>query len=164
VPRQVWYTLAGALALAAFAGVLAYRRRYGSDPLAAPSLPPFAELARALDLLAGRSPDDAFRALSRALRRYLGRVFSFHALESTTTEVQRRLAERGVARELVQRSATTLRLADQVKFARRPARPDEAAERIAEARALAEAFERALAPPPAAAANAGDATPGKSVA
>jgi hypothetical protein len=155
VPRAVWYALGCGLAIAALAGVLVFTRRYGRDPLAAPRLAPIAELERALVLLAERAPADAFRGLSHAFRRYLGRAFSFHALESTTTEVQRRLAERGVARELTQRSVATLRLADQVKFARRPATAGEVAQRIAETRALAGEVEVILAPP---AVEAGAAT------
>jgi hypothetical protein len=154
VPRAVWYALGGGLAIAALAGVLVFTRKYGRDPLAAPRLPPIAELERALGLLAERAPADAFRGLSHAFRRYLGRAFSFHALESTTTEVQRRLAERGVERDVVQRSVATLRLADQVKFARRPATAGEAAQRIAETRALAGEIEALLAPQPPVAAGA----------
>jgi hypothetical protein len=148
VPRAVWIALAAGLVLAAAAALLAFRRKYGAAPLAAPALPPFAELERALGLLGDRSPAETFRGLSRAFRRYLGRAFDFHALESTTTEVQRRLGERGVARDLVQRSAGTLRLADQVKFAARPAGADEAARKVAEARTLATELEILLAPPP----------------
>jgi hypothetical protein len=148
VPRAVWYALAVALALTALAGMLAYRRRYGSDPLAAPALAPFAELERALGLLGERTPDEAFRGLSHAFRRYLGRAFGFPALESSSTEIHRRLAERGVARDVVQRATATLRLADQVKFARRPARADEVASRIDESRALGREIEGLLSPAP----------------
>ena len=147
VPREAWYALAAGAAMAAFAGILAYRRRYGSDPLAAPQLAPIAELERALGLLAERPPAEAFRGLSHAFRRYLGRAFGFHALESTTSEIQKRLSERSVPREVSQRSTATLRLADQVKFARRPATGDEASQRIAEARTLASEIESFLAPP-----------------
>lgn len=146
VARAAWIALASAVALTALAGVFAYRRRGGTDPLAAPALAPLAELERALGLLAERSPEEAFRGLSLAFRRYLGRAFGFRALESSTSEIQRRLGARGVERGLVQRSVATLRLADQVKFARRPARLEEAAQRIVETRALADEIEILLAP------------------
>jgi hypothetical protein len=149
VPRSVWVALATGVALAGLAGIVAWRRRYGTDALAAPSLPPFAELERALGKLAGYAADEAFRGLSTAFRRFLGRAFEFHALESTSTEVSRRLAERNVPRELVQRATAALRLADQVKFARRPARADEAAQRIGDVRAIGAEIEAMLAPPPA---------------
>lgn len=154
VPRSFWWTLATAGALAAFAAVLAWKRRPGVDPLAAPELSPLAELERALSLLAAESPAGAFAHLSQALRRYFGRRLGFRALESTTTEVQRRLGALHLDTALVQRAVRLLRLSDQIKFARRPAESAEAAARIAEARELAGAVEAHLAPAEAAAAAA----------
>ncbi|MDQ1346802.1 MAG: hypothetical protein QG573_171, partial [Acidobacteriota bacterium] len=86
---------------------------------------------------------------SQALRRYLGRRLGFRALESTTTEVQRRLAPQRFEPAFVQRTVRLLRLADQVKFAQRPAGQEEATARIVEARELAGTIENRLAPAPA---------------
>lgn len=146
VPRSFWWTLAAGAALVAFAAVLAWKRRPQVDPLAAPELSPLAELERALDLLAAESPAAAFAHLSQALRRYLGRRLAFRALESTTSEVQRRLATLRLEPVLIQRAVRLLRLSDQIKFARRPAERGEAAARIADARELAGAVEAHLAP------------------
>lgn len=146
VPRSFWWALAIGGGLAIFAGVLAWRRRPSADPLAAPELSPLDELERALGLLAAEPPAGAFAHLSQALRRYLGRRLGFRALESTTTEVQRRLAARRFEPALVQRAVRLLRLADQIKFARRPAESAEATARIAESRELARAIESHLAP------------------
>jgi hypothetical protein len=158
LPRSFWWALAGGGALVALAAVLAWRRRPGVDPLAAPELSPLAELERALARLAAEAPAGAFTHLSLALRRYLGRRLGFRALESTTTEVQRRLAARRFEPALVQRAVRLLRLADQIKFARRPAEPAEAAARIDETRDLAGAIELLLAPPPEAANGAAAAS------
>lgn len=148
VPRSFWWTLATGGALAVLAALLAWRNRPGADPLAAPELSPLAELERALALLAAEPPAGAFAHLSQALRRYLGRRLGFRALESTTTEVQRRLATQRFEPAFVQRTVRLLRLADQVKFAQRPAGQEEATARIAEARELAGAIENRLAPAP----------------
>ncbi len=146
VPRSFWWTLAGGSALAALAALLAWRRRSPADLLAAPELSPGAELERALALLAVEPPAAAFRLLSQALRRYLGRQLAFHALESTTTEIQRKLAARRFDPALVQGAVKLLRLADQIKFALRPVELAEVATRVAETRALAIAVEEHLAP------------------
>ncbi|MGE0640284.1 MAG: hypothetical protein AB7G12_14575 [Thermoanaerobaculia bacterium] len=145
-PRAVVWALGTALVLTIAAGILAWRRKFAADPLAAPRLSPLAELERALGLLAERQPDEIFRGLSLALRRFLGRSFSFRAVESTTTEIQRRLLDKGVERSLVQRAVQILRLSDQVKFARRPATIDEARERTAETSTIANAVETWLRP------------------
>ncbi len=154
VPRSFWWALAVGGTLAAVAALLAWKRRPGVDPLAAPELSPLAELERALGLLAAEPPAGAFAHLSQALRRYLGRRLGFRALESTTTEVQRRLAALRLDPALVQRSIRVLRLSDQIKFARRPAESAEAAARIAETREIAATVETHLAPLEEAAASA----------
>jgi hypothetical protein len=154
VPLSFWWTLAAGGALVAGAAILAWRRRPGVDALAAPELSPLAELERALGLLAAEPPAGAFAHLSQALRRYLGRRLAFRALESTTSELQRRLAALRLDPVLVQRAIRLLRLSDQIKFARRPAESAEAAARIAEAREIAAAVEQHLAPVEAAAAPA----------
>ena len=117
VPLSFWWTVAVGRALAAVAAVLAWSAVAGVDPLAAPELSPLAELERALGLLAAEAPAGAFAHLSQALRRYLGRRLGFHALESTTTEIQRRLAALRLDTALVQRAvAAAARLRpDQVR-------------------------------------------------
>ncbi|MEO8197930.1 MAG: hypothetical protein ABI689_14535 [Thermoanaerobaculia bacterium] len=160
VARSFWWALAIGGALAAGAAVLAWKRRREVDPLAAPELAPLAELERALGLLAAEPPAGAFAHLSQALRRYFGRRLGFRALESTTTEVQRRLAALRLDPALVQRSVRVLRLSDQIKFARRPAESSEAAARITETREIAAAIESHLAPLEEAAASAPPASPG----
>ena len=154
VARSFWWALAIGTALAAGAAVLAWKRHPGIDPLAAPELSPLAELERALGLLAGEAPAGAFAHLSQALRRYFGRRLDFRALESTTTELQRRLAALRLDPQFVQRAVRLLRLSDQIKFARRPAESSEAAARIAETREIAAALETHLAPRDEAAASA----------
>jgi len=149
VPRSFWWTLAAGGTLVVLAAIVAWRRqrrRAAEDPLAAPQLSPSAELERALGLLAVEPPETAFRSLSHALRRYLGRRLAFRALESTTTEVQRRLVAQRFDSALIQRTVRVLRLADQIKFALRPAEETEVAARIAETRELAAAIESHLAP------------------
>ncbi len=159
VPRAFWWALAVGATLVAAAAVLLWKRRPGVDPLAAPQLSPLAELERALGLLASEPPAVSFSHLSQALRRYLGRRLGFRALESTTTEVQRRLAALRLDPALVQRAVRLLRLSDQIKFARRPAEAAEAAARIAETRDIAAAVEGHLAPLQEAAASAPPAAP-----
>lgn len=146
VPWSFWWAAVIGLALAATAAVLAHRLRPAVDPLAAPELSPLAELERALGLLAGEPPAGAFAHLSQALRRYFGRRLAIRALESTTTELQRRLAGLRLDPALVQRSVRLLRLSDQVKFAGRAAESSEALSRIAETREIAAAIELHLAP------------------
>ncbi len=149
VPRSFWWALATGAALAVVAALLAWRmqrRRAAKDPLAAPQLSPAAELERALVLLSVEPPEAAFRSLSHALRRYLGRRLDFRALESTTTQVQRQLAAGRFDPALIQRAVRLLRLADQIKFALRPAEEKEVVARIGETRDLAAAIENQLAP------------------
>lgn len=146
VPESFWWTLGvGGLLLVA-AAILAWRQRRDVDPLAAPQLAPLAELERALGLLGAERPELVFAPLSRAVRRYLGRRLSFRALESTTTEVQKRLTGLRLEVPLVQRTVRLLRLSDQIKFAGKGVTSAEAAQRISEARQIAEEIETHLAP------------------
>jgi hypothetical protein len=115
----------------------------------APALPPLPELAAALAALAGEAPAPGHARLSAALRRYLGRALDFHAVESTTREIERQLAARRLDAALVARSARLLRDADQVKFARRDATSGELERRRQEALELAGAVEDHLHPPAA---------------
>jgi hypothetical protein len=91
--------------------------------------------------------------LSLALRTYLGRTLAFPAAESTTSEIQRRLLARQLPAALVRRTVELLRACDLVKFARQEVGEATAVERLGAAREVGGAFERLLAPPPAAPAD-----------
>lgn len=107
---------------------------------------PLTELGRALATLRGASDAGRVHAeLSRALRRYLGRSLSFSAMECTTLEVGRHLARRRDAASFTAPVRDLLVACDRVKFAREPATPGEAGERLAAAQALAEELARRLA-------------------
>lgn len=149
-PRAALWTI-GALALAIAAAAFAARRAGLVRAAAgeAPALPPLPELEAALAALAGVAPASGHARLSTALRRYFGRALGFHAVESTTREIERQLAARHLEATLVARSARLLRDADQVKFARRDATSDELERRRTEALALAGAVETHLRPPAA---------------
>jgi len=144
VPTAFWIVAAG---LAAAAAALAWRARRGAPEAVAPPLAPLAELERALATVDLGDAEAAHAALSLALRRYLGLAFSMPAAQASTSELGRRLSRRGLSADLVRRAVRLLREADQVKFARAPARREQAAARVAEARAVARAVADHLAPP-----------------
>jgi hypothetical protein len=144
-----WWSLG--VGLAALLGTLWWaRRRGGSEAPEAPPvplLPPFEELERGLESLA--SVTDSMRLhleLSRRLRRYLGRTLNFPAVESTTTEIRRRLKGVRLSPDLVRRAVALLRCCDEVKFARLGREEDLDAHRQ-EAHGIAERVERHLNPP-----------------
>jgi hypothetical protein len=168
--------LAALLAAAALGLWLLWRRRQrrrAAAPAAAPLLAPYAELLAALDRLerdslgsdraadrgAGEStPGDRspgapavlalHTGLSQALRRYLGRSWSFPAPESTTSEIQRRLVALGWPSPQVRAAVELLRACDMVKFARAGTAGERGRDRLAAARRLAEESEaRAAAEP-----------------
>lgn len=140
---------AGALVAAALAASWLARRRGAAVATAIGALSPWDELERTLAAIDPRQAEAAHAALSLALRRYLGRAFAMPASQSSTSELGRRLGQRGVASDLVRRSVRLLREVDQVKFARAPAAAEQASSRVAEAREVAQAVARHLAPPPA---------------
>ena len=149
VPRAFAWT-AGTLAAAALAGAWWSRRRApAAASAAAPRLAPLAELELELEALAGAEAAAGHARLSLALRRFLGRSFSMPAAESTTSELARRLATRGLDPTLVRRTVALLRGVDEVKFARRPTSRDELGRRSAEAGALGAAVDQHLHPPAA---------------
>lgn len=140
---------AGALVAAALAAAWLARRRRSAAADAVATLSPWDDLERALAAIDPRQPEIAHAALSLALRRYLGRTFAMPAAQSSTSELGRRLGQRGLASDLVRRAVRLLREVDQVKFARAPAAAEQASSRLAEAREVAQAVARHLAPPPA---------------
>jgi len=155
IGERFWWTLAvGGLLLAG--AIALYARRRAAEEAAgegAPRLPPLPELLAELDRL--ESEQSALKAhtrLSHALRRYLGRALDFAALERTTTEIHRQMAGRRLPPPLVRRTAELLRACDLVKFARQEVGCERTAERLAQARAIAEEIERELHPPEEAAA------------
>ena len=113
----------------------------GTTPIK-PLLPPLEELHVSLDLvdpLAGSEP--AHTALSLALRRYLGRRLGFQAVESTTSEIQRRTRQLPLAGDEARDLVRLLRECDAVKFARLEVSATVSEERLGRARRLAEKIE-----------------------
>ncbi|HVT60767.1 MAG TPA: hypothetical protein VHR45_20515 [Thermoanaerobaculia bacterium] len=158
-----WWTLSALAATAAAAGWLLWRRHRAALAAAAavpvPLLEPLPELLAALDQLDGEPSSLALHTrLSLALRRYLGRVLSFAAPESTNSEIQRLLVARGVPAALVRPAIELLRACDLVKFARHEVEEARGRERLDAARRLARLWDAELQPAPAAAAG-GAGTP-----
>lgn len=117
-----WWTLGLGL-LALLASVWWGRRRASSletEAQVSPAAPPLDELRTGLEALATISDPLAFHTeLSRVLRRFLGRALGFPAVESTTTEIRRRLTGVHLGPDLVRQTVHLLRRCDEVKFARR---------------------------------------------
>jgi hypothetical protein len=157
---EMFLWVAAGLAAACFLlGLLLFRKRKaveGEAPARTP-LPAFEELLGELNVLARDPALPAVQShvrISQALRRYFGRSLSFPAMESTTTEIQRRLLGRRISSTLVRRTVELLRACDMVKFARQEVGPERVQERIETARDLAREYERQIHPP---AANPADA-------
>jgi hypothetical protein len=146
------WVVAGLVCACALLAYLLFRRRKevaGQVP-AAIALPAFEELLGELDRLGADLAVPAVQIhtrISQALRRYFGRSLSFPAMESTTTEIQRRLLGRRIPSTLVRRTVELLRACDLVKFARQEVAPERVQERIASARDLACEYERQIHPP-----------------
>lgn len=125
------------------------------DAQEAPPLAPLAELEAALATCPGQPSAEAAHArLSAALRRYLGRRLGFSALESTTTEIRRRLHRVVLPPAPVDGVLSVLAACDGVKFDRRdplrggrPDTDDTLARRLDLAARSATALERHLRPP-----------------
>lgn len=153
---RLFWILAGVLA-AVTAGLLWWLwKSRRPAPASAPDLGPLEELEVALAACATRAtPVAAHAQLSTALRRYLGRRLGFSALESTTTEIRRRLHRAVLPAGGVEGVLTVLTACDGVKFDRRdPARSGVAPTgdaslggRIDLARRSAQTLERHLRPP-----------------
>jgi hypothetical protein len=164
--RRFWWTFAGMSVAALALGFWVFARRRAAE-IAAPALPPFEELERELARIAATlagpegagAPARIAAALSSALRRYLGRELEFPALESTTTEIQRRLRAGQTPEGISRPGVDLLRRLDRIKFSRRetqsPERPESAAnvasgaifsEAIAAARSVASGLDRHLRP------------------
>jgi hypothetical protein len=146
---RFWWTLAALVAACLGAAGLLWlqKRRRKNAPGAAPALPPFEELAAALDRLRSEGSMLALHtALSFALRRYLGRRLPFPAVESTTSDIQRQLLSRRMPGPLVRQTVELLRACDLVKFARQEVGETQGRERAEAARRVAGEWESHLAP------------------
>src|SRR6185436_4533769 len=150
-PRQLpigapfWWTLAASGAVLALLAWVLWRRRRaeGAEGVAArPALPPFDELLRELDRIAGEPSVVLLHTrLSLALRAYLGRSLGFPAAESTTSEIHRSLLSRRMPGTLIRPLVELLRACDLVKFARQEVGEERARERLAAARQLGREIE-----------------------
>lgn len=138
VGSAFWWTLAAAALVLAALAWLVWRRK-GAAAAAAdlPQLPPLPELLAALDRLSGSAPVALHTGLSLALRRYLGRLLAFSAVESTTGEIRRQLAARRVPGRLAQTSLELLSSCDLVKFAKKQESAEKGRERLEAAHRLA---------------------------
>jgi hypothetical protein len=146
-----WWAVAGlALACTALGCLLWRASRRVREAVAALALSPIEAFTRALERLRREGDSERlFTGLSLELRRYIGRALGFPAAEGTTTEIQRRLRERGLPPDLVRETLELLREADRVKFARGGAERPRAERRLSDAERLADAVERWLQPPEA---------------
>ena len=92
---------------------------------------PLQDLLHALhNLRREQNPVHTATGLSMVLRRYLGAELSFPAIESTTTEIQRRLRKRNLPDGFSQATDSVLRACDGIKFARREVTSDELAAQL----------------------------------
>lgn len=146
-PEAALWTIGALVAAIAAALWLARRRARATAPR--PEAAPLEELLAALASLPAEAPEPGLGHLSAVLRRYLGRTLDFHAVESSTREVERALAARHLDPSLIHRTARLLRGSDLVKFGRRPASAEQLTARISEAREIGEAVESHLRPAPA---------------
>jgi hypothetical protein len=147
--RLFWWTLAALTAACLGAAGLLWlqKRKRQSAPGARPALPPFEELAAALDRLRSEPSMLALHTgLSFAIRRYLGRRLPFPAVESTTSDIQRQLLSRRMLGPLARQTVELLRACDLVKFARQEVGEAQGRERAETARRVAGEWESHLAP------------------
>lgn len=134
-----WWSVAVFLGLIGIVGLLLALRHRSLFELLSPSQPiPLAELQRALHRLQSEENRQvAHTRLSHVLRRYLGRSLVFPALESTSSQIARRLRNGTLTPPLepraVRRVVELLRHCDQVKFAQGASTPDQILDRLAQA-------------------------------
>jgi hypothetical protein len=148
--RPFWWA-ASALALTCLVALIALRRQTGDDDAATEErsrLAPMEEFRRSLAALRVESkPVPLHAELSLAVRRYLGRALSFQALESTTTEVRRKLREHQLPADVIRGTGDLLSACDMVKFARRNVDLTEARSRLDAAETIAGGVAAATAVP-----------------
>ncbi len=107
---------------------------------------PLEELLSSLGDVDPAASEPAHTAMSLALRCFFGRRLDMNAVESTTSEIQRRLHDTAVTSGEAQRAVAFLRQCDQVKFARQDVGSAVTSERLTEARRLGEEIEERLRP------------------
>jgi hypothetical protein len=159
--RGFWWT-GGALLLActALAWLLWRVSRPLREAVAALRLSPYEALRAALGRLRRESDGERLMTgLSLEVRRYIGRALGFPAAEGTTTEIQRRLRDRGLPPDLVRETLDLLREADRVKFARGAVDRPLAEGRLTDGERLAARVENWLRPPEPVAGAAGADSP-----
>ncbi|MCP3961458.1 MAG: hypothetical protein GY719_26740 [bacterium] len=110
-------------------------------------LEPLAELLQRLRRLDPEAGEPAHTGLSFGLRGFLSRSLAFPALESTTSEIQRRLRQTPVPPAVAQEAVRLLRDCDQVKFAGARVGSAQTSSRLAETGELAHEIDRRLRPP-----------------
>ena len=149
-----WVAGGFALALVLAAALLARRVRALPSTLdgatgvpARPLLAPYDELLATLDgVSSAAGSEPVHTTLSLALRRFLGRRLGFQAVESTTSEIQRRLHRSPLAGDETRETLELLRACDQVKFARLEVSEGVARDRLDRGRRLGERIERHFLP------------------
>ncbi|MEM9556361.1 MAG: hypothetical protein AAGC60_19045 [Acidobacteriota bacterium] len=112
------------------------------DPLSL--LPPLDELRRRLAAIEPDRPEPAHTAISLALRTYLGRRLTLQAVESTTTEIQRRLRTGSLDPDTARRAVELLRLCDRAKFAGERVPVETTARRVEDASSIGSAIDGML--------------------
>lgn len=147
VGRRFWATAATAAAvLALLLAVLIRRGRGVQSERPTPSVPPIERFRSDLEVVLANRGEPAWTALSVSVRRYLGARLAFPALESTTTEVRRRLSaanDPAIAGES-RRVSGLLSSADGVRFARREVTEQDLQSAVELARTTIESIETAL--------------------
>ena len=151
--QQIFWWVTAALALACALAFWALDRRLaqvpeGFEAEGRPVLPPLEEFEKQLVSLNPNLAEPAHTALSFGLRRYLGRRANFQAVESTTSQIQRRLRETPVTPEEASTVMQLLRSCDQVKFARQDVGSAVTRDRLRQARDLVRNLEERLRPRP----------------
>jgi len=135
--------------------ILRKRRAMAKGPLAAPSVPPGAELLAELERLArvveglGDDPRGFYAEMTHALKRYLERRLDEPVLEWTTFETLRRLREKRIEFPREIGFSELLSAADLVKFGKGRSTRDDARTHLFRVRLLHDSLEAHLAPPPA---------------
>ncbi|MDH3743997.1 MAG: hypothetical protein OES47_02715 [Acidobacteriota bacterium] len=154
IGESFWRVTFALVAACLVAAVFLARRRSQARRAEIAAVPPLEALARGLESLRNVEECKAFHtSLSLYLRRFLGRSFSFPALESTTTEVRYKLTDTGTPRPLVSRAEKILRHCDLVKFAQSglaplaPEPPGSLGARLEEVLELGRELDQHLQPP-----------------
>jgi len=145
-----WWSSIVLTGLCAFLGTALARRLATVPGAAEPArlLAPFDEFIAGLGRLDPTASGEVLHTgLSAGLRHYLGRSLGMNALESTTSEIQRRLRTTSVPSGTAAETVRLLRDCDQVKFGRFEVDAALNRERLRSGREVARKLEVALRPP-----------------